>query len=1322
MKTNGNNTKLSDYYIGLDVGTSSVGWAVTDTDYQVLRFKGNSMWGARLFEEAVPAADRRAKRTSRRLLQRKQQRIHLLEMLFNNEICKVDPLFFIRMHNSNLKGADRQSAWGDCTLFSDKTKEKEFHKKYPTFYHLRYELIKSKESHDPRLVFLALHHILKNRGHFLFDMDDSSDYKKTGDLLDDLNQYLLDQYGKELQFIDKPKFQQIISDSKLSITEKKKLLKFVVQVVLPQEDDGIDVVYISEALSGAKVKFSDLFNDESLKKAEPASFSLKDDLSEKYDEYYAVIGERIDLLLLLKSVFDAALLEQILGQHEYICEAKIEQYNSNKQDLKLLKQYVRKFEPKKYKAIFDDKKDKLSNYAAYGARTVGSGEYHCKQEDFCKFLKKELADMKNHGEYTELYSKIESGNLLPKLRGSENSVIPNQLQRRELIKILDNAERYLPFLQETDENGITAKEKIISIFDFRIPYYVGPLNKKATHHWAERSDEKIYPWNFEKVVDLKASAEHFIANLTNRCTYTGDDVLPKDSLLYSRYMVLNELNPLKINGNPATVEQKKYVYDNLFVKNNNKVTKKGIKKCLLTAGLIAENDEITGVDDTIKSKLKSFHDFRMILDHHQDESMVEEIIQRVLIFGEDKKMLKNWLKRSYPCLSEEEIRSVCRMKYKDWGRLSKTFLTEIYSPDEHGEAKSIMDLLYDSNYNLNQLLSSEYRFKENAESYRQDKYGVKNSIRDMMDDMYLSPAVKRSILQTLKIVDEIVDIKKSVPKKIFIEVAREHMDDEKGKRTKSRKDRLMELYHNCGQECNELFEKLRDHTDDSALRRDKLYLYYTQFGKCMYSGEAISLDELDSGYDIDHIFPQSRVKDDSIDNRVLVKRQLNENKGNQYPIQENIRTKMYPFWSMLKTKGMISDKKFERLTRNYALSDAELASFVERQLVETRQSTKALAQILKSLYGEAGTKLVYSKAGNVSDFRQEFQFVKCRDINDLHHAKDAYLNIVVGNVYDTKFTEKFFRNIHKENYSLNKVFSYPVPGAWEPNHSAAVVRKMMDKNNVLVTRKAHMAKGQLSDQQLMPAGKGQLPIKQGMDVTLYGGYNKISGAYFCVVEHTDKKKRIRTIEPVYIYQQKLYEEDPVQYCEKVLELREPCIISPCILMDALIEVDGKKIFITGRQGKQLIGKHAYQFITDKETEQYIKQLTKYVERCGKANRELIITEHDHICQEQNEKTYIKFMDKLNSKVYAQFFAGIHQYCLEHFEEFKMLNIMDQCMLLLEILKAFKCNRETVDLSLLNGVKTTGSILLNKAITKTQSAFLIHQSVTGLYEVREDLLR
>lgn len=42
--------KFDDYYVGLDLGTNSVGWAVTDKNYKVLRFNHKSMWGIRLFD------------------------------------------------------------------------------------------------------------------------------------------------------------------------------------------------------------------------------------------------------------------------------------------------------------------------------------------------------------------------------------------------------------------------------------------------------------------------------------------------------------------------------------------------------------------------------------------------------------------------------------------------------------------------------------------------------------------------------------------------------------------------------------------------------------------------------------------------------------------------------------------------------------------------------------------------------------------------------------------------------------------------------------------------------------------------------------------------------------------------------------------------------------------------------------------------------------------------------------------------------------------------------------------------------------------------
>ena len=344
---------------------------------------------------------------------------------------------------------------------------------------------------------------------------------------------------------------------------------------------------------------------------------------------------------------------------------KVRQWDVNRTDLARLKRYVREYESEKYKDIFDEKEEGLDNYAAYSGYTCDNGEYVCRQEDFCKYLKKELSSMKEHPEYSELWLKAENGELLPRLRGADNSVIPMQLHLLELKKILENASGYLNFLSATDEEGRTVGDKIMKLFDFRIPYYVGPLNPRSPRAWVVRSDEKITPWNFEQVVDTKACANEFMIRLTGKCTYTGNDVLPRDSLLYSEYAVWNEINPLSVNGHPLPTEIKLRLYKALFVDSNSKVTKRKIKEWLLSQCLIKAEDDISGVDDTVKSKLKSYHDFKKLLDGTLDTETVEEIIRHILIFGDDKHLLRAWLRENCAVLDAKDIDYISRLKYKD---------------------------------------------------------------------------------------------------------------------------------------------------------------------------------------------------------------------------------------------------------------------------------------------------------------------------------------------------------------------------------------------------------------------------------------------------------------------------------------------------------------------------------------------------------------------------------------------------------------------------------------------------------------------------------
>ena len=97
------------------------------------------------------------------------------------------------------------------------------------------------------------------------------------------------------------------------------------------------------------------------------------------------------------------------------------------------------------------------------------------------------------------------------------------------------------------------------------------------------------------------------------------------------------------------------------------------------------------------------------------------------------------------------------------------------------------------------------------------------------------------------------------------------------KRTISRKERLLKLYMDYKDENRDWIKEIESRDEQDFTNR-KLYLYYTQIGRCMYSGEEISLEELmqkNSKWDKDHIYPQSKIKDDSLDNLVLARKDIN---------------------------------------------------------------------------------------------------------------------------------------------------------------------------------------------------------------------------------------------------------------------------------------------------------------------------------------------------------------------------------------------------------------------------------------------------------------
>lgn len=1354
------------YYIGLDIGTNAVGWAVTEPSYKLKKANGKDLWGVRMFEAAQTCEDYRASRVARRRLERRKQRIDWLQLVFNREISKVDVAFYQRLEESKFQEEDKRGdrPLGRFSLFNDPGfTDKEYHKVYPTIYHLRKALMDSKEPFDVRLVYLAVHHILKYRGHFLYG-DLSLDSVTFDACMSKLTEHLQNEYEVTFPIGDPQKFAAVLTDKKLNITEKKKSLLKITGI----QSKNKQLSAVLDALVGKTTSLNVLFGD-AVTFEGTEKLCLADDFETIEGKLTELLGDHIELVLLIKGVYDWALLENIRGnsgdcKKRYLSDIKIESYEKHKADLKLLKKILNDIEDEEIrdslrKEVLNDLGPDSENYAAYVGNSQGKRAGYDK---FAAFLSKKLKKLEPKTEEIEtILSELDRGEFLPLQRSTDNRIIPYQLHMEELNLILENASTYLPFLNETDESGLSRKEQIIEMFKFQIPYYVGPLNTSSPRSWLVRSNKKIFPWNFNRVVNKEKTAERFITRMTAKCTYIGEDVIPKNSLLYSKYMVLNELNVLKINGKNISVKTKQGIYNNLFM-TGKKVTGKKLISYLRSIGEFEDGDRISGIDGDFKSTLYSHKVFAWLLDREKGEAMAEDIIRHIVLFGDDRKLLESWLKSAYgDKLTSAEQKSVLSLKFSGWGKMSREFLTEIYHVDEEtGEAMNIMDGLWNTNNNLMQLLSSEFNFREAVADYRKSKFAAeKPTLKKYLDDSYAPSGIRRAIYQAMALIDEIERIMKCRPSRVFVNVAREPEERTAFRYTKENLDKIFE---SCGEEGAQLREELKNFSD-SDLRQDKLYLYFLQMGRCMYSGKKIDIKLLETNlYDIDHIYPKSLTRDDSLGNRVLVSRSINEKKSDHYPIDREIQENCAALWDKLKEKGLMTSHKYNRLIRTTALTDAELERFISHKVVETSHSSKLIAELLQQKFGSR-CEVVYVKAGNVSAFRQDQRisedgtqkmsgmcdkdeitrqdplFVRCREVNEFYHAKDAYLNIVVGNVYHVKFTKspanyiKELRNNleKKRRYSLNRVFDFNVERdgeqAWTAGQDGSIVmvRRTMRRNNILFTRLSREVKGALFDLQIVPKGKAQAPIKTSdprMTVEKFGGYNKRAGAYFFLVEHNEKGKRIRSLEPVFLMYKNLYENDPMTYCKTILPepLVDPRILIPRIKVDSLVSVNGFRMQISGRSGNSISYKNANQIIIAPQWHVYIKGLVKYLTRCKKAKKDIPITEYDHITLEENLALYDVLLQKLNSSLYCERFGTIISTLTDCKNKYELLDLADQCRVLVQILRLFDNSPNGVDLSLLCGKKAVGIISLSKKL-KNNNYKLIHQSITGVFEQEIDLL-
>ena len=209
----------------------------------------------------------------------------------------------------------------------EKEDRKKFQNQYKTIYHLRQKLITNVEKEDIRLVYLAVHHIIKYRGNFLYKMDKinseslniESKLKELFNTIRELSQdiNIPEEYEKIINI--KELSQKIIAPSR---NDRKKYTQAFLKELFPENK-----LFINEfikMINGNKFQPAKMFEIDTEEKLE-ITFN-GNDYEDNYDKIEKQIGNKIEIIDIEKQLYDMIFLKLFLKDSKNISEAMIKKY------------------------------------------------------------------------------------------------------------------------------------------------------------------------------------------------------------------------------------------------------------------------------------------------------------------------------------------------------------------------------------------------------------------------------------------------------------------------------------------------------------------------------------------------------------------------------------------------------------------------------------------------------------------------------------------------------------------------------------------------------------------------------------------------------------------------------------------------------------------------------------------------------------------------------------------------------------------------------------------------------------------------------------
>jgi CRISPR-associated endonuclease Csn1 len=613
-------------------------------------------------------------------------------------------------------------------------------------------------------------------------------------------------------------------------------------------------------------------------------------------------------------------------------------------------------------------------------------------------------------------------------------VVDNKDLIREYKEIINKQLEYYPEL-------IKVKDEILNTVERKREFWQGPGSEKSRTDYGRFKTEK-----YKLEHGLKNDLEYLYDDLIGKCSICiGEKTVPVSNYYYEVFNLLNDFINTSIKSIDNLTKQNavyldkntgyyKLTSDSLntiinYCKQNPNLKYNDIFRDLF--GLKKEDLIGYRIDKNYKPTFSTMNFYRLVKNTFEtfNSDWIDDIDEynnfiRILAISpgivETKNLIEKYMKHSFSDKEYELIKEISS-KLKSKGGLKYGALSEKILK------KSINDMM-STNQNFMQVRRKFDYDKESRDyfikSYKETE-GIYLMDEKFVDDIIASPQVKKSLRQSIKVINSIITEKKAFPDVIAVESTNELNNDSKRKLIE-KEQKINESARTSAR------EYIINNFGDSYVSEKnitKVMLYNELDGICPYCGKPFK-DGLNSiiksNIEIEHILPLSKSFNDSYNNKTLSCRSCNSNKSDRSPYMWMGPEKFDEFSERIKKLPISEEKKTNFLETNDL--DKYNTRFFNRNLRDTSYATSELINQIKiyndfldnKLDGNVKIRTLSAPGQLTYKIRKNLGIDKDRDAGKFHHAVDA--SIVGGIALDNGIGSILLESQNEKEFWIKKKY------------------------------------------------------------------------------------------------------------------------------------------------------------------------------------------------------------------------------------------------------------------------------------------------------------